>query len=399
MTAEQATATQAELSAPALPDRRRRVLTYSAVIILFWMSLYLYVASLPTYVQSKGIGMAAAGLVLSMFGLWQALVRVPVGIAADWLGWRQPFILGGLVLCGIGAWIMLSSSHASGLIVGRALTGVAAGAWVPMVVAFSSLFPPKDSVRAAGFLILFQALGRIVASAANGPLNDLGGYSLAFYASIAVAALAFAIGLTVREPRRPAHRPTLRQLVNILLRKDVLLPSLLSALGQYVTWGLALSFIPLFTSKTLGGVNSTLSLLATLTAVTLAIGSFCTSSLANRFGANPLVLVSFLFYFTGGLVAAFTHSIAAMVVAIVLLGLGTSLNYPTLMGLSIRKVIDSERNFAMGLHQTVYAIGMFAGPALSGVLAQYFGIQRMFAATAVMAIVLGGLGTWALDKD
>ena len=89
----------------------------------------------------------------------------------------------------------------------------------------------------------------------------------------------------------------------------------------------------------------------------------------------------------------------AVVVAIVLLGLGTSLNYPTLMGLSIRKVAESERNFAMGLHQTVYAIGMFAGPALSGVLAQYFGIQPMFAATAVMAIALGGLGTWALDKD
>ncbi len=393
-------AEQAATIAPAeQPHRTRRIFTYSAVIMLFWMSLYIYVASLPTYVQSRGVGLAAAGLVLSMFGLWQALVRVPVGIAADWLGWRVPFIMGGVVLCAIGAWAMVSSSHASGLIVGRALTGIAAGAWVPMVVAFSSLFPPRDSVRAAGFLILLQALGRIVASAANGPLNDLGGYPLAFYASIAISVLAFAIALTIREPRRPAQTPSIRKLVNIVLRKDVLLPSLLSALGQYVTWGLALSFIPMFTSKTLGGSNSTLSLLATLTAITLAIGSFCTSSLANRFGANPLVLCSFVFYLAGGLVAAFTHSIAAMVVAIVLLGLGTSLNYPTLMGLSIRKVAESERNFAMGLHQTVYAIGMFAGPALSGVLAQYFGIQPMFAATAVMAIALGGLGTWALDKD
>jgi len=233
----------------------------------------------------------------------------------------------------------------------------------------------------------------------NGPMNDLGGYSLAFYASIGVAALAFVIALAVREPRRPALSPSLSLLVELALRKDVLLPSLLSALGQYVTWGLALSFIPVITSKTFGGSNSTLSLLATLTAVTLAIGSFGASTLANRFGAYRLAYASFVLYFAGSLTAAMGHSIPAMIAAIVILGLGTSLNYSTLMGLSIRKVVENERSIAMGLHQTIYAIGMFAGPALSGVLAQHYGIQRMFGITGVLTIVLGWLGSRALDRD
>jgi len=386
-------------SAPTDGHRRLAILTYSGVIILYWMSLYIYVASLPAYVQSKAASLATAGVVLSMFGLCQALVRIPVGIAADWLGWRKPFFLCGIALCGLGAWIMVASHHAGGLMVGRAITGIAAGAWVPLVVVFSSLFPPKESVRAAGFLILFQAIGRILASAANGPLNDLGGYSLAFYAAIGVAALAFLIALTVREPRRHTLRPSLRRIVQIFLRKDVLLPSLLSALGQYVTWGVALSFIPVFVTKPLGGTNSTLSVLATLTAVTLAVGSFGASYVAKRFGARRMVTLSFLLYFSGSLVAAFTHSIAAMITAIIILGLGTGINYPTLMGLSIRRVIESERSIAMGLHQTVYAVGMFAGPAFCGILAQDFGIQRMFAITAAIALILGLLGSWVLDND
>jgi predicted MFS family arabinose efflux permease len=49
-----------------------------------------------------------------------------------------------------------------------------------------------------------------------------------------------------------------------------------------------------------------------------------------------------------------------------------------MMGLSIRHVADHERNTAMGFHQSVYAIGMFAGPAASGCWADAMGVRAMF---------------------
>jgi MFS family permease len=52
----------------------------------------------------------------------------------------------------------------------------------------------------------------------------------------------------------------------------------------------------------------------------------------------------------------------------------------------------------MGLHQAVYAIGMFAGPWMSGILAQAAGIRPMFGVTAVAALVLGVLGTRLLTE-
>jgi MFS family permease len=376
---------------------RSTIILYSIVVVLYWMSQYIYVASLPSYVQTKTSSLASVGLILSMYGLLQAIVRVPVGIVADWIGWRKPFILSGLILTGMGAWILGTSESANGLLVGRAITGLAAGAWVPMVVAFSSLFPPGESVRAAGYLILFQASGRIVASAANGPLNNLGGYQLAFYVAIGIALLSFLFAGGIREQRRPPLRPSMNLIGRLAVRRDVLLPSVLSALSQSITWGISLSFIPIV-AKQLGGTDNTQSILAALAVVMLALGSLSANAITNRLGPRRVVMLSFLLFFIGGILAALARSIPALIASQTCLGLALGYTFPTLMGLSIRKVIDSERTIAMGIHQTVYAVGMFAGPAWSGMLADAIGIDRMFAATAFLALALGCLGARWLDE-
>ena len=69
------------------------------------------------------------------------------------------------------------------------------------------------------------------------------------------------------------------------------------------------------------------------------------------------------------------------------------------MGLSIRYVGDSERNTAMGLFQSVYALGKFGGPWFSGILAQVVGLRWMLAVTALGTLVLGLLGASRLGEE
>jgi len=56
------------------------------------------------------------------------------------------------------------------------------------------------------------------------------------------------------------------------------------------------------------------------------------------------------------------------------------------MGLSIENVDGAHRSTAMGIHQAVYAVGMFTGPWVGGVLADALGIRPMFAITAVFCL-------------
>jgi len=65
----------------------------------------------------------------------------------------------------------------------------------------------------------------------------------------------------------------------------------------------------------------------------------------------------------------------------------------------MENVPTDQRSTTLGLHQSIYAIGLFAGPWLSGILADSFGIQPMFAITALACLILGVLGVRWLFLD
>lgn len=69
------------------------------------------------------------------------------------------------------------------------------------------------------------------------------------------------------------------------------------------------------------------------------------------------------------------------------MGLANGLFFPILLGLSIQRVDVAHRSTAMGIHQSVYAIGMFTGPWIGGVLADAVGIRGMFAIVAAFSLV------------
>jgi len=379
-------------------SRRLRITLYTTAVFLYWIALYLYMPTLPTYVQGKSDTLALVGLVLSMYGLLQLIVRLPIGIAADWLGWRKPFIIIGLALAGLGAWAMGVADGVNGLIVGRAITGLAAGTWVPLIAVFSSLFPPHEAVRATALLTAIGSVGRVMATAVTGSLNERGGYSLAFFLAAGAAALAILVVLPAREPRRLPQRPSVRGIGGLITRRDVALPSLLAALSQYANWTTTFGFIPILAGQ-LGGTDVTQSALMSMNITVVTLGNLAAAAIASRIGHRRLVRLSFVFLSVGIGGAALARSLPLLFISQFCIGLVQGVSYPVLMGMSIEHVADAERTTAMGLHQSVYAVGMFSGPWLSGRLADLVGIRPMFGVTALLSLTLGLLVTrWLSPK-
>lgn len=386
------------VSRPASIDRRRAIALYSGAVFLYWVTLYLYVPTLPVYVETKTDNLAMVGVVLSMYGLWQALVRLPLGMVSDWIGRRKPFIAGGLLLAATGAIVMARAGSVEAMIVGRAIVGLSAGTWVPLVVVFTGLFPPEQAVRASTTITLVGTVGRLLATSANGWLNDLGGYSLAFYLAAGAAVLAALVVLPAKEERRPPRRPSWRALGALIARRDVLLPTLLAVLSQYVLWSTAYGFIAIIADG-MGATAVQQSLLLTANLTALTAGNLSATTAARRFGARPLMAASFILLSTGTALVAVAPALPWLFAAHAIIGLSQGIGYPVLMGLSIRYVADAERTTAMGLHQAVYAIGMFAGPAVSGVLADVMGIPAIFLLTAAACLALGLTGTVMLRRN
>jgi len=377
--------------------RKQLIVIFGVTVALYWTSLYLYVPTLPTFVASKTDDLALVGVVLSMYGLWQAIVRIPLGILSDWVGRRKPFILFGFVLSAVAAILMGSSSQIDGILIGRAVSGLAAGTWVPLVVVFNSLFQPHEAVRATALLTLFGSVGRLFATASTGWLNSLGGYSLAFYLAAGAAGLAFILVSTTREQVRPPKSPSVKTIGGLFVRGDVMLPTILATLSQYANWAAIFGFIPIL-AKELGATDVTQSIMVSANVAILIVGNLMAATLSRRLGERWLLYGTFLLLAVGLVASALAESLMVLLVFQLAIGLSQGISAPMLMGMSIRQVTEDKRTTAMGIHQSIYAFGMFAGPAISGLLSKEMGIRNTLAVTGVVVMVIGIILTTLLRK-
>ena len=235
-------------------------------------------------------------------------------------------------------------------------------------------------------ITMVNAMGRVTGTSLTGRLNETGGYPLAFYLAAASAGLAILIMLLAKERRRPPCRPSLGGITRLATRRDVLLPSLLSAVHQYVNWATNYGFMTILAEQ-LGANGKVISILASQYIVLQVFFKPRGGPHRRALQSPPAGLFQLHLRLrrhdpgrTGpSPVGAFCRST-------LFFGVAMGISYPILMGLSIERVTEEERTTAMGLHQSVYAVGMFLGTWLGGEVASHIGIRRMFIVTAFVCL-------------
>ncbi len=367
---------------------------FLAATFLYWISLYLYVPTLPTYVYDRTLSLTVVGVVLSMYGLWQAFVRIPVGVAVDTSGRGKLFIVAGFLFSVAGALVLGAGGRVPALVAGRALTGIAAGTWVPLIAVFSGMFPPSQAVFATSLLTVSGSIGRMLATGTNGFFNNLGGYSLTFSLAAASAVAAIALVATTPLRRNESRSVTFASVAALFRRADIMLPSMISLVGQTGNWAVTFGFLPILAAQ-LGGDDVVKGLLVGLNLAALTAGNMLNTIIVRRVRHIPLITISIAAFAAAIGFIALSDSLSGLFAAAAVMGLANGFSYPTLMGLSIRRVDQSHRSSAMGIHQSIYAVGMFAGPWLGGLLADAVGIRTMFGVSAAF-IMIGSLGLIAL---
>ena len=202
--------------------------------------------------------------------------------------------------------------------------------------------------------------------------------------------------LAVREVNGGVHAPSVRQIGALITRRDVLIPPFLGLVLQYAIWSSTFGFTPNLANY-LGASDTLLGILVSMNVAVVTLGNLATTAVARRIRARWMVALGFLLVGLGLGTLFLARGIPMVFLGQVFMGLASGVGYPVLMGLTIRYVDNGQRATAMGLYQSVYAIGMFTGPWLSGILADAIGIQPMFGIVGGACFVLGLLGTQLLD--
>lgn len=357
---------------------RRSIHMFVAGILLFWASMYVYVPTLPVYAESSGANLGVVGLAVGMYGFTQMLARIPVGIWSDSSGKRRVFVVIGMVICGLAAAGLALAPDPFWIIVFRGVMGLAAATWVCSTVLFTSYFPGRDPALPLSIMSFAGAFGQVVGTASGGIIAEHWGWTAPFWASFFLSLLgALVLSLPPDDTTARPVTTTPQSMARIARAPLLLLACGIGILSYFAAYSTVYGFTPIWAER-LGASRSQLGYLTTMALISYSAITMLTPRFVRWLGEWRTIWLGLGLLAAGILPIPFCATLGPVYALQFVSGLGRGLLYPLLMSLSIKAVKLPDRASAMGIFQASYALGMFAGPSLSGGIAEAYGLPVVF---------------------
>ncbi len=353
----------------------------------YWAALYLYVPVLPVYAESVVKSLSMVGIIISSYALPQLLFRIPIGLHFDRSRRRKPLVMMGLILVSAGAAGLAFAGNGWTLAAARAVTGAGAAAWVAFTVFFTGYYGSEHAARAIGVINSVNQIAQVAATGSGGMIVDAAGYRAVFLTAallglLGVVALGFA-----REPRgqaRPASAESFRRVASNPL---LLVAAGMAVLLQFANFASVFGFVPVYGAR-IGASGSELGVITMLTLGSSAVAAYMCVRIAERLSYSRTIVLGALILAASLLAVPATSTPVELAAVQLVSGFGRGSLATLLMALSIRSAPPGTRATAMGVFQAVYAAGMLAGPAVSGVIAESLNLAAVFHVSAVLCLLL-----------
>jgi MFS family permease len=340
-----------------------------------------------------GESLTLVGLALGAYGATQAMLHLPFGMASDRFG-RKRIIVIGLAIFAAGSFLAASATDIYWTIAGRALQG--AGAISAAIVALVADLT-RDEHRTKAMAIIGASIGVAFALSlvAAPSLYRVIGMDGIFILTGVLALGGIWVTAQVVPPEPAGGRTARREMPRTPIKRILFDPELLR-----LNFGIF----------TLHMVQ-----MAMFVVIPHALIDYGGLPLADHWKVYlPVVVGSFILMVPpilaaergGRLKSVFLGSIAVLAaVELGFIGFGTSFAWivglllvffvafnileASLPSLVSRVAPSAARGTAVGIYNTTQSLGLFAGGALGGLLAQHFGARAVFSLGAGMVITWG----------
>jgi len=328
-----------------------------------------------------GDNLTLVGIALGAYGLSQACLQIPFGMASDRWG-RKPMIYAGLIIFAAGSFLAAGAHDIWIAIAGRTLQG--AGAISSVVVALAADLT-REQHRTKTMAMIGATIGLAFAtSLVAAPLLyrwiGMGGL-FALTGALCIAAIGVVKGVVPEPPRGAAPRAAVALAMALgpeLLRVNLGIFVLhLVQMAMFVVLPLRLVDAGLELSS-----HWKLYLPVVLASFALMAPPIFYADRRNRpkpvlVGAIALLIVVELGLRAAGSVAAYALAILAFFVAFNILE-------ALLPSLVTRLAPAAARGTAIGVYNTTQTLGLFFGGLAGGWLAEHYGAGAVYAACALV---------------
>ena len=380
-----------------LRERRPAVSAFAGVFgatLLCFLAIGAVLPVLPRYVTGPvGAGDLAVGLVVGAFAATAFVGRPIGGRLADRRG-RRSVVLAGLLICAVAGALLFLPFGVAGLVVARLVIGLGDG-WVftAGVTWIVDLAPADRRGQAIGIFGLAIWGGLTIGTVLGEAVYALGGFEAVW----AFATLSPLGGVLVARTVPDHHRPPEVEAGAAppsapLLPRAALRPGVALALAN-VGYGTMAGFVVLHLDAQ--GIGSG-ALVFTAFAASVVVTRLFLGRLPDRIGPRRSAFFAALAQAAGLALVAAASSLAVALAGALVMGAGTSLIFPSLALLVVRRVDDAGRGAAMGAFTAFFDAGVGIGAPLAGAVAALTDYRTAFAVAAGFA--LAGAITGVLQR-
>ena len=378
------------------PDERRSAFSLASIYALRMLGLFMVmpVFMLEARHYEGGDDLSAVGMAMGVYGLVQACLQIPFGMAADRFG-RKRVIYLGLALLALGSIVGAMATSVAGLALGRALQG---GGAISAAVTALLADQTRDAVRTKGTALVGASIGLMFAlSLVLGPLlSGWGGLSAIFGVTLLLAVCGVAIVRfwTPPEPSLPMAGQTKHSLWGLLVHPDLIRLNF----GVFALYAVQLaSWVAIPALLIQAGVASADHGWVYLPAVLLSfvVMGVTLFPMERRGLLRPLFLGCILLVMAvqagWGWLATSSPPLWMLAILLFLFFCGFNVLEASQPSLASRLAPTGSRGAALGVYNTLQSLGIFAGGAMGGLLLKSVGASGVFLTSAALMLVWLGV--------
>jgi DHA1 family tetracycline resistance protein-like MFS transporter len=352
-------------------------------------------ASLGIYAGQHQASLLTLGLLLAVYDCAEVILKPVFGSLADRIGPR-PVLLGGLLAFATASAAFVIVGNPALLGVVRFGQGAAAAAFSPAAGAMvARLSPGSRHGRVFGGYGAVKSLGYTLGPVLGGLLITVGGYTVLFavLTGLALLVAGWAALAVPTVPPLPRARQTVLDLARRLRAGDFLRPTL-TLVGGTAALAVGVGFLPV-----LGG-QAGMTVLVTGAAVSLlAVTGVLVQPLAGRardagrLPDGPGMAAGLACAAGGLLTAALAPSLPGILLAAVLIGVGTALATPLAFAHLAGSSPPERLGQTMGAAEVGRELGDAGGPLLVGAVAAAATLSWGMTALSMSLVLLALLAT------
>lgn len=339
------------------------------VISLFWFTQYVYVPYTTPFLLAQKVSADFVGLVVGFYGAVPLFTRMFVGIFSDKIGHYKPMILIGCSTAAIASVIRLYRPDGIGFLIANIISGFSSSMWMCFILFHTKTLTQDSLKRGMGHVMVSCNAGILLGFLASATLYQEYGMFLMCLLSIITGTCGFLLACTLKEPAtNNLNPPKIKDLLHVVTNKRLWFFSVIGMIQQGVLMGTAMSFSN-EVANSLGAVPWQIGIMTMTMSLSYVTSCFISSTMiAIRIGPGILMTLTQVFMALYCVLMVTFDNIYALIPTQILLGSTGGLVFSWCSAEALSQIESYRRSTALGIFQSVFAIGMTAVPIIAGYL-------------------------------